>query len=116
MQELLPRPRPQLPRTVATEHPGNHFLLPCLLFLLALLPTAPRPRLVSQVPRQVSLNLLARLLEGAARPLAGLGLYLVKSIVKQLRGRVFVKGRLTKRGTIIEVDLQKGNSSEDMPR
>jgi sensor histidine kinase regulating citrate/malate metabolism len=45
-----------------------------------------------------------------------LGLFLVKSIVKQLRGRVLVKGRLTKRGTIIEVDLQKANSAEDMPR
>jgi signal transduction histidine kinase len=51
-----------------------------------------------------------------ATPGTGLGLFLVKSIVKQLRGRVLVKGRLTKRGTIIEVDLQKANSAEDMPR
>ena len=48
-----------------------------------------------------------------ATPGTGLGLYLVKSIVKQLRGRVFIKGHLTKRGTIIEVDLHRANSGKD---
>lgn len=50
-----------------------------------------------------------------ATPGTGLGLYLVKSIVKQLRGRVFIKGHLTKRGTIIEVDLHRANSGKDVP-
>jgi len=40
-----------------------------------------------------------------ATPGTGLGLFLVKSIVKQLRGRVTVKGRLTRRGTVLEVEL-----------
>jgi len=40
-----------------------------------------------------------------ATPGTGLGLFLVKSIVKQLRGRVLVKSRLTRQGTVMEVDL-----------
>jgi len=38
-------------------------------------------------------------------PGTGLGLFLVKSLVRQLRGTVTVKGRGTDRGTILEVDL-----------
>ena len=38
-------------------------------------------------------------------PGTGLGLYLVKSIVKQLRGRVVVKDRGTQGGTLLEVQL-----------
>ena len=40
-----------------------------------------------------------------ATPGTGLGLFLVKSIVKQLRGRVLVKSRLARHGTVMEVDL-----------
>lgn len=40
-----------------------------------------------------------------ATPGTGLGLFLVKSIVKQLRGRVLVKSRLACSGTVMEVDL-----------
>jgi signal transduction histidine kinase len=38
-------------------------------------------------------------------PGTGLGLFLVRSLVKQLRGKVTVKGRLPDRGTIMEVDI-----------
>ena len=38
-------------------------------------------------------------------PGTGLGLFLVRSIVKQLRGKVTVKGRSPDRGTVMEVDL-----------
>ena len=38
-------------------------------------------------------------------PGTGLGLFLVHAIVKQLRGRVVVKGNLPQRGTIMEVEL-----------
>jgi signal transduction histidine kinase len=38
-------------------------------------------------------------------PGTGLGLYLVRSLVKQLRGTVSVKGRSPDRGTIMEVEL-----------
>ena len=40
----------------------------------------------------------------------GLGLYLVKSIVAQLRGRVSVAGRGAKRGTVMEVRLPGGRA------
>ena len=38
-------------------------------------------------------------------PGTGLGLFLVRSLVKQLRGTVAVKGRFLDRGTVMEVDL-----------
>lgn len=38
-------------------------------------------------------------------PGTGLGLFLVRSLVKQLRGKVTVKGRSPDRGTVLEVDL-----------
>jgi two-component system, OmpR family, phosphate regulon sensor histidine kinase PhoR len=38
-------------------------------------------------------------------PGTGLGLFLVRSLVKQLRGKVTVKGRLPDRGTIMEVEI-----------
>ncbi len=38
-------------------------------------------------------------------PGTGLGLFLVKSLVKQLRGKVTAKGRLPDRGTIMEVEI-----------
>jgi two-component system phosphate regulon sensor histidine kinase PhoR len=40
-----------------------------------------------------------------SKPGTGLGLFLVRSLVKQLRGKVSVKGRLPDRGTIMEVEL-----------
>jgi len=40
-----------------------------------------------------------------ATPGTGLGLFLVKSIVKQLRGRVLIKSRLARQGTVMEVEL-----------
>ena len=43
-----------------------------------------------------------------ATPGTGLGLSLVKSIVKQLRGRVLVHGRGSDRGTVFEVQLPGG--------
>jgi signal transduction histidine kinase len=38
-------------------------------------------------------------------PGTGLGLFLVRSLVKQLRGKVSVKGRIGQRGSIFEVEL-----------
>ena len=38
-------------------------------------------------------------------PGTGLGLFLVRSLVKQLRGKVTVRGRLPDRGTIMEVEI-----------
>ncbi len=38
-------------------------------------------------------------------PGTGLGLFLVRSLVRQLRGKVSAKGRLTQRGSIFEVEL-----------
>ena len=38
-------------------------------------------------------------------PGTGLGLFLVRSLVKQLRGKVTVKDRSPDRGTVLEVDL-----------
>ena len=40
-----------------------------------------------------------------SKPGTGLGLFLVQSLVKQMRGRVSVRGRLPPPGTIFEVDL-----------
>jgi signal transduction histidine kinase len=40
-----------------------------------------------------------------SRPGTGLGLFLVRSLVKQMRGKVTAKGRLTQRGSIFEVEL-----------
>jgi len=39
------------------------------------------------------------------RPGTGLGLFLVRSLVRQLRGKVTAKGRLARRGSIFEVEL-----------
>ena len=39
------------------------------------------------------------------RTVAGLGLFLVHSLVRQLRGRVTVRGRQPAVGTIFEVEL-----------
>jgi len=41
-------------------------------------------------------------------PGTGLGLFLVKSLVKQMRGKVEVRGRLPPPGTVFEVDLPGG--------
>jgi signal transduction histidine kinase len=38
-------------------------------------------------------------------PGTGLGLFLVRSLVKQLRGKVTAKGRLTGQGSVFEVEL-----------
>ena len=38
-------------------------------------------------------------------PGTGLGLFLVRSLVKQLRGKVAAKGRIGQRGSIFEVEL-----------
>lgn len=38
-------------------------------------------------------------------PGTGLGLFLVRSLVRQLRGKVTAKGRLTQRGSVFEVEL-----------
>lgn len=40
-----------------------------------------------------------------SKPGTGLGLFLVRSLVKQLRGKVTVKGRFLDRGTVMEVEL-----------
>ncbi len=40
-----------------------------------------------------------------SKPGTGLGLFLVRSLVKQLRGKVSVKGRFLDRGTVMEVEL-----------
>ncbi|MFM8635945.1 MAG: sensor histidine kinase [Planctomycetia bacterium] len=40
-----------------------------------------------------------------SKPGTGLGLFLVRSLVRQLRGRVTVKGRFLERGTVMEVEL-----------
>jgi two-component system phosphate regulon sensor histidine kinase PhoR len=40
-----------------------------------------------------------------SRPGTGLGLFLVRSLVKQMRGKVMAKGRPTQRGSIFEVEL-----------
>lgn len=44
------------------------------------------------------------------RPGTGLGLFLVRSLVGQMRGRVSAKGRLTERGSIFEVQLPAAGS------
>ena len=41
-------------------------------------------------------------------PGTGLGLFLVRSLVKQLRGKVSAKGRIGQRGSIFEVELPAG--------
>ena len=43
-----------------------------------------------------------------SKPGTGLGLFLVRSLVKQLRGKVTAKGRLLDRGTVMEVELPSG--------
>ena len=43
-----------------------------------------------------------------SKPGTGLGLFLVRSLVKQLRGKVTVKGRFLDRGTVMEVELPNG--------
>jgi signal transduction histidine kinase len=43
-----------------------------------------------------------------SKPGTGLGLFLVRSLVKQLRGKVTVKGRFLDRGTVMEVELPSG--------
>jgi len=43
-----------------------------------------------------------------SRPGTGLGLSLVRSLVKQLRGTVTAKGRLGQRGSVFEVELPAG--------
>ena len=43
-----------------------------------------------------------------SKPGTGLGLFLVRSLVKQLRGKVSVKGRFLDRGTVMEVELPAG--------
>ena len=43
-----------------------------------------------------------------SKPGTGLGLFLVRSLVKQLRGKVAVKGRFLDRGTVMEVELPAG--------
>jgi signal transduction histidine kinase len=43
-----------------------------------------------------------------SKPGTGLGLFLVRSLVKQLRGRVSVQGRSPDRGTVMEVELPAG--------
>lgn len=43
-----------------------------------------------------------------SKPGTGLGLFLVRSLVKQLRGKVTAKGRFLDRGTVMEVELPSG--------
>jgi signal transduction histidine kinase len=43
-----------------------------------------------------------------SKPGTGLGLFLVRSVVRQLRGRVSVRGRFLDRGTVMEVELPSG--------
>jgi len=77
-------PRGRVAITVADNGPG--------------IPVSQRPQIFRRFVR------LGSELERATQG-TGLGLFLVKSLVKQMRGRVSVRGRLPPPGTVFEVEL-----------
>jgi signal transduction histidine kinase len=49
-----------------------------------------------------------------AKPGTGLGLYIVRTLVKRMDGQVSVRGRGSQRGTVFEVDLPVANGRLDV--
>ena len=92
-------PRPQVLVTAAPASPGR--VLVCVADNGPGIPISKRPQVFRRFVR------LGSELERST-PGTGLGLFLVKSLVKQMRGKVEVRGRLPPPGTVFEVDLPAG--------
>ena len=92
-------PEPQVLVTASAANPGR--VLVCVADNGPGIPISKRPQVFRRFVR------LGSELERST-PGTGLGLFLVKSLVKQMRGRVEVRGRLPPPGTVFEVDLPAG--------